>query len=105
MHDANMKVTNTDLTAQIQTMVNLLEDPPQLLLDPAAILAVTEIKRVIYRIISNVSFLFKVLENVVANCLHEHIYSEHLSNDLQSAYNRLHSTETALLKIQKLYSI
>ena len=30
---------------------------------------------------------------------HEHIYNHHLSHDLQSAYKRLPSTETALLKI------
>ena len=37
---------------------------------------------------------------MVANRLHEHIYNHHLSNDLQSAYKRFHSTETSLLKIQ-----
>ena len=52
-----------------------------------------------YRPISNLSFLSKILEKVVANRLHEHIYIHHLSNDLQSAYKRVHSTETALLKI------
>ena len=36
---------------------------------------------------------------MVANRLHEHIYNHHLSNDLQSAYKRFHSPETALLKI------
>ena len=36
---------------------------------------------------------------MVANRLHEHIYNNHLSNDLQSAYKRFHSTETALLMI------
>ena len=41
----------------------------------------------------------KVLKKVVANRLHEHIYEHHLSNDLQSAYKRFHSTGTALLKI------
>ena len=51
------------------------------------------------RPISNLSFLSKVLEKVVANRLHEHSYKHHLSNDLQSAYKRFHSTETALLKI------
>ena len=52
-----------------------------------------------YRPISNLSFLSKILEKVVANRLHEHIYNHRLSNDLQSAYKRFHSTETALLKI------
>ena len=50
------------------------------------------------RPISNLSVLSKVLEKVVANRLHEHIYKHHLSNDLQFAYKRFHSTETALLK-------
>ena len=36
---------------------------------------------------------------MVANHLHEHIYNHHLSNDIQSAYKRFHSTETDLLKI------
>ena len=36
---------------------------------------------------------------MVVNRLHEHIYNNNLLNDLQSAYKRFHSTETALLKI------
>ena len=52
-----------------------------------------------YRPISNLSFLSKILEKVIANRLHEHIYNHHLSNDLQSAYKRFHSTETALFKL------
>ena len=52
-----------------------------------------------YRPISNLSFLSKILEKVIVNRLHEHIYNHHISNDLQSAYKRFHSTETALLKI------
>ena len=35
-----------------------------------------------YRPISNLGFLSKILEKVVANRLHEHIYNHHLSNDL-----------------------
>ena len=49
--------------------------------------------------ISNLGFLSKVLEEVVANSLNEHIYKHHLSNDLQFANKRFHSTETARLKI------
>ena len=45
----------------------------------------------------NLSFLSKVLEKVVANCLDEHIYKHHLSN-VQSAYEQFHSTKMALLK-------
>ena len=58
-----------------------------------------------YRSISKLIFLSKILEKVVANQIHEHIYNHHLSNDLQSAYKRLHSSETALLKIHNyIYS-
>ena len=44
-------------------------------------------------------FSVNKLGKVVAIRLREHIYNHHLSIDLQSAYNRFHSTETALLKI------
>ena len=42
-----MKVKAADLTTYVQTMVDLLEDPTTLLMDPAAIQAVAEIKLVI----------------------------------------------------------
>ena len=48
MHSTDMKVTGRDLTRHIQTLVDLLEDPPQLLRDPAAIQAVVDIRTVIY---------------------------------------------------------
>ena len=53
-----------------------------------------------YRPISNLSFLSKILERVVAKRLNTHIEEQLLSNQVQSAYyKRFHSTETALLKI------
>ena len=52
-----------------------------------------------YRPMSNLSFLSKILEKVVVNCLNSHINSSKLSNHYQSAYKKFHSTETALLKI------
>ena len=52
-----------------------------------------------YRPISNLSFISKILETVVANRLRSHIYTNGLSNVLQSAYKQFHSTETALLKV------
>ena len=53
-----------------------------------------------YRPVSNLSFISKLIEKVVANQLNSYINKEGLSNLNQSAYKRLHSTETALLKIQ-----
>ena len=52
-----------------------------------------------YRPISNLSFISKILEKVVANRLRSHIYKNGLSNVSQSAYKQFHSTETALLKV------
>ena len=52
-----------------------------------------------YRPISNLSFLSKILERVVAKRLNAHIEEQLLSNQVQSAYKRFHSTETAILKI------
>ena len=52
-----------------------------------------------YRPVSNLSFLSKILEKVVANHLNSHINSSRLSNRYQSVYKKIHSTETALLKI------
>ena len=49
---------------------------------------------------SNLSFISKLIEKVVAQQLNSYIDSEGFSNVNQSAYRRLHSTETALLKIQ-----
>ena len=49
--------------------------------------------------VSNLSFLSKIIEKVVASRLNSHINSSHTSNDYQSAYRKFHSTETALLKI------
>ena len=50
-----------------------------------------------YRPISNLSFLSKILERVVAKRLN--VQEQLLSNQVQSAYKRFHSTETSLLKI------
>ena len=52
-----------------------------------------------YRPISNLSFISKILETVVANRFSSHIYINGLTNASQSAYKQFHSTETALLKV------
>ena len=52
-----------------------------------------------YRPVSSISFIFKILEKIVANRLQAHIKNNHLCNPLQSAYRKHHSTKSALLKV------
>ena len=53
-----------------------------------------------YRPVSNLTFISKVIEKVVAVRMKVHIYTHCLHDPLQSAYVELHSTETALMKVQ-----
>ena len=53
-----------------------------------------------YRPVSNLSFISKLIEKVVAKQLNEFMSHKGLLNVNQSAYKSSHSTETALLKIQ-----
>ena len=53
-----------------------------------------------YRPVSNLTFVSKILEKVVASRLDNHLQKNNLMDDVQSAYRQHHSTETALLKVQ-----
>ena len=48
---------------------------------------------------SNLSFLSKTIERIVAKQLNDYLVSASLLPPLQSAYRRYHSTETALLRV------
>ena len=52
-----------------------------------------------YRPVSNLSFLSKVIEKVVASRLVDHMTENNLMDPMQSAYRKGHSTETALLRL------
>ena len=53
-----------------------------------------------YRPVSNLLFLSKVLERVVADRLRSHMEQHDLGEKFQSAYQCHHSTETALARVQ-----
>ena len=53
----------------------------------------------LFRSISNLSFLSKTTERIVADQLDNYLVDNHLYANLQSAYRRHHSTETALLRV------
>jgi len=52
-----------------------------------------------YRPISNLSYLSKIIERVVARRFTVHISDSHLLPAQQSAYRAFHSTETAVLSV------
>ena len=52
-----------------------------------------------YRPVSNLPFISKILEKVVAKQLDTHLGTNKLQDNLQSAYRSCHSTETALLRV------
>ena len=53
-----------------------------------------------YRPVSNLNFVSKIIEKVIANRIRSHLERNNLSNKYQSAYKQFHSTETALLKVE-----
>ncbi len=52
------------------------------------------------RPVSNLCFAWKILEKVVVSQLYKYIEDNDLMEPLQSAYNKAHNTETALVRVQ-----
>ena len=57
------------------------------------------IKKKNYQPVSNLTFLSKITEKVVAQQILQHISSNNLFPEFQSAYRCFHSTETALMRV------
>ena len=53
-----------------------------------------------FRPVSNLAYLSKLIERVVAVRYTNHLQTNKLYDDMQSAYRKYHSTETALLRVQ-----
>lgn len=52
-----------------------------------------------FRPVSNLTFLSKVIENVILNQLWDHLNAAHALPNSQSAYRRLYSTETTVCSV------
>ena len=52
-----------------------------------------------FRPVSNIAFMSKVIEKVIAFQLHSHMTWHNMFEELQSAYKAHHSTETTFVKV------
>jgi exonuclease III len=59
-----------------------------------------ELVRQNYRPVSNLAFVGKLIERIVALQIVDHLQANNLMDIFQSAYRKYHSTETALLRVQ-----
>ena len=52
-----------------------------------------------YRLVSNLSFIAKIIEKALTNQVHDHLINTDIVDNFQSAYKAGHSCETALLRV------
>jgi hypothetical protein len=92
----NQSLTESEMPSNLKQsiVVPLLKKPK---LDPEVLKN--------YRPVSNLTFVSKLIEKVVANRLIDHMKKNDLQEPLQSAYRQFHSTETALLRVQNDYTM
>ena len=57
-----------------------------------------------YRPVSNLNFVLKSIEAVIANRIRSHLERNDLSNQYQSAYKKFHSSDTALLTLSRIWT-
>ena len=87
----NLSLSNSDIPSQLKHAL-ILPLIKKLLLDPEILKN--------YRPVSNLPYISKLIERIVAARLVKHLVSNNLYEEYQSAYRQLHSTETALLRVQ-----
>ena len=90
------KIVNLSLSQSI--MPEKLKEAILLPLIKKAILDSEILKN--FRPISNLKYLSKLIERVVATRITDHMLTNNLHEHMQSAYKKFHSTETALLRVQ-----
>lgn len=90
-HIVNLSLTTSEVSSNLKLalIVPLIK---KLLLDPEVLKN--------FRPVSNLSFISKLVERVVAEQLNTHLTLNTLLEKFQSAYKQYHSTETALLRVQ-----
>ena len=86
----NLSMTNSDVPPPLKRAL-ILPLIKKLQLDP-------EVYKN-YRPVSNLPYISKLIERVVAKRLVDHLVKNNLYEKNQSAYRELHSTETALLRV------
>ena len=86
----NLSLSSSDIPSELKLalVIPLIK---KLLLDPEILKN--------FRPVSNLTFISKLIERVVALRLTKHLSDNNLHEVLQSAYRQYHSTETALVKV------